>query len=62
VHAAGAHALQSLRHQDAVVGVELDDVGDRAQRHQVEQRIELGLGLAIEDAALAHSARSASST
>ena len=35
--AAGADALQALRDQHAVVGIERHDVGDRAQGHQVEQ-------------------------
>ncbi|MCY1544970.1 hypothetical protein D9M68_808850 [compost metagenome] len=42
-HGAGAHALQALRHEAAVVGVELDHVGDGAQRHQRQQRVDLGL-------------------
>ena len=37
LHAPGADALQALRHQPAVVGVEPHDVGHGAQRHQVEQ-------------------------
>jgi hypothetical protein len=51
VHAPAAHALQALGHEDAVVGVELDDVGHRAERHQVEQMVELGLVLGVEHAA-----------
>jgi hypothetical protein len=47
----GAHALDALRDQDAVVGVELDHVGHRAQRHQVEQVVQLRLGLGVEHAA-----------
>jgi hypothetical protein len=53
MHAAGAHALQALRHQDAVVGVELDHVGHRAQRDQVEQRVQLRLVGGVEHAAAA---------
>ena len=34
LHAAGADALQALRDQAAVVGVELDDVGHGAERHE----------------------------
>jgi hypothetical protein len=51
MHAACAHALQALRDEDAVVGIELDDVGHRAQRDQVEKAVELGLRLCIEYAA-----------
>ena len=40
LHAAAADALQALRHQPAVVGVELDHVGHGAQRHQVEQAVQ----------------------
>ena len=50
---AGADALEPLRHQAAVVGVELDHVGHRAQRHQRQQRVQLGLVGLIEHAALA---------
>ena len=42
---AGAHALEALRHQAAVVGVELDHVGHGAQRDQRQQGVELGLCL-----------------
>jgi hypothetical protein len=47
----GAHALDALGDQDAVVGVEFDDVGHGAERHQVEQVVQLRLGLRIEHAA-----------
>ena len=40
LHPAGADALQALGDQAAVVGVEADDVGHRAQRDQVEQGVE----------------------
>ena len=50
---AGAHALQALADQDAVVAVELDDVGDGAERDEVEQAGEVGFGLVGEEAALA---------
>ena len=40
-----ADALQALRDQDAVVGVELDDVGHGAERDEVEQAVEPRLGL-----------------
>ena len=43
LHAAGADALQPLRDEAAVVGVEPDDVGDGAERDQVEQRVEARL-------------------
>ncbi len=42
--ASGADALQPLAHEDAVVGIERDHVGHGAQRHQVEQLAEVGLG------------------
>ena len=42
-HGQGAHALQALRHQAAVVGVELDHIGHRAQCYQRQQHVELGL-------------------
>jgi hypothetical protein len=51
LHAAGAHPLQTLRDQAAVVGVEPDDVGDGAERDQVEQRVEARLVLGRERAA-----------
>ena len=55
--------LQALRHQAAVVGVELDHVGHRAERHQRQQRVELGLRLRASNTPRARSsARSASST
>ena len=41
---ARANARQALRDQDAVVGIELHHVGDGAQRHQVEELREVGLG------------------
>ena len=50
---AGADALQSLRHQHAVVVVEPHDVGDRAERDEVEQRIEPWLRRRVEAAARA---------
>lgn len=43
VELAGAHAAQPLVDQDAVVAVERYDVGDGAQRDQVEQRAQVGL-------------------
>jgi hypothetical protein len=46
-------ALQALADEDAVVAVEFDDVGDGAERDQVEQRGELGFAAAAEPAALA---------
>ena len=49
-----AHALQALIDEDAVVAVELDHVGHRAERDQIEQgrKIRL-LALIVEPAALA---------
>ncbi|MCY1215315.1 hypothetical protein D9M72_271580 [compost metagenome] len=40
LQAARAHALQALGDQQAVVRVQLDHVGHRAQRHQVRQRVQ----------------------
>ncbi len=40
LHAAGADALQALGDQAAVVAVEADDVGDGAERDEIEQRVE----------------------
>ena len=45
LHAAGADALQALRDEAAVVGVEPHHVGHGAERDQVEQRVEPGLRL-----------------
>jgi hypothetical protein len=53
LHAAGAHALQALRDQPAVVGVQLHHVGHRAQRHQVQQAVQPRLPPGGEAAALA---------
>ena len=53
LHAAGADPLQALRDQAAVVAVEADDVGDGAERDQVEQRVEPRLLGDAELAALA---------
>jgi hypothetical protein len=50
-HGAGADAAQALRHQAAVVGVELHHVGHGAERDQRQQRIELGLRGHVEHAA-----------
>ena len=63
LHAAGAHPLQALRHQAAVVGVEPDHVGDGAQRDQVEQRVQPAAACRASNAPRRRSsARSASST
>ena len=35
--ASGAYALQALRDQDAVVPIQRNDVGDRAERDQIEE-------------------------
>ncbi|EPN69873.1 hypothetical protein A245_01086, partial [Pseudomonas syringae pv. actinidiae ICMP 19096] len=40
-------------HQNAVVGVQRHDVGDAAQRHQIEQFAQIGLGTLIEPAGIA---------
>ena len=42
--AAGAHALQALLHQQAVVVIEADHIGDGAQRDQIQQGAEIGFG------------------
>ncbi len=49
---AGANPLEPLRHQAPVVGVELDHIGHRAQRHQRQQGVQLGLVVLLEHAAL----------
>ena len=59
---AGAQALQPLRHQDAVVGVERHHVGDGAQRDQVGERSEVRFLLSSKAPLLRSSARSASIT
>ncbi len=53
LHLAGTHALQALTDQDAVVAVELDHVGDGAQRDEVEQIGEVGFGAVGKITALA---------
>eukprot|EP01031_Cornospumella_fuschlensis_P047348 gene47348-57997_t len=50
---AGADAAQALCDQATVVGIELDDVGDRAEGYQRQQDIHLGLILCREHATLA---------
>ncbi len=40
--AAGADALQALRHEHAVVGIQRHDVGDRAERDEVEELRDAG--------------------
>ena len=40
LHPPGADPLQALGDEAAVVAIEADDVGDGAERHQVEQRVE----------------------
>ncbi len=52
-HGSSAHALQTLRHQAAVVGVKLHHVGHRAQCHQRQQAVDLGLVLRREPTARA---------
>ena len=53
LHAIGADSSQPLIDEDAVGVIEPDDVGDRAQRHQVEQRGQMRLGAMREMTALA---------
>ena len=53
LHAARADAPQALRNQDAVVEIERHDVGDRAERDQIEHIAEIRLILAGERSALA---------
>jgi hypothetical protein len=62
LHAAGADALQALRHQAAVVGVQPHHVGHRAQGHQVQQRVQRGCDPASKRPRSRSSARVASST
>ena len=50
---AGTHALEALRDEAAVVGVELHHVGHGAQSDQRQQGVELGLAGGVEHAALA---------
>ena len=42
-----ANALQALRDQAAVVGIQTHHIGHRAQRHQRQQRVQLGAGARI---------------
>ena len=60
--AAGAQALQALRDEDAVVGVERHHVGDGAERDEVGEGAEIGLGFVREEFLLRSSARRASIT
>src|SRR2546430_16142833 len=53
LHTARADAPQALSNEDAVVEIERHDVGDRAERHQVEHIAEIRLILAGERSALA---------
>jgi len=53
LHAAGAHALQALADQDAVVAVEFDHVGHRAERDEVEQVGKVWFGMIVEIAPFA---------
>lgn len=63
VELALAHALEALIDEDAVVAVEADDVGDRAERHEIEQGGEIGFGDGLaEPARSRNSARNASIT
>ena len=48
-----AHPRQTLGDQDAIVAVERYDVGDGAERDQVEQRAEVGFGVLRERATAA---------
>ena len=63
LHAAGADPLQPVRDEAAVVAVEADDVGDGAERDQVEQGVEPRLRPRASNSPRSRSsARSASST
>ena len=55
-------APESLGDEPAVVGVQADDVGDGAERDQVEQRVQARLVGGREHARARSSPRSASST
>jgi hypothetical protein len=58
-----AHALQALIDEDAVVAVELDHVGDGAERDEVEQRARFGsLRSSLNQPRSRNSERSASMT
>jgi hypothetical protein len=54
--------FKALADQDAVVAVELDHVGDGAERDQVEQAARLGSGRSAKAPRSRSSARSASMT
>src|SRR6202795_3896942 len=41
LHAARAYTLQPLAHQHAIVEIKWHDVGDRAERHEIEQVTEI---------------------
>ena len=47
---AGTNAVKPLLHQQAVVVVEADDVGDGAEGNEIEQAREVGLGALFEGA------------
>ncbi len=51
LHPPGTHSPHALAHEDPVVAVEPDDVGDRAERDEVEEVGEVRLRLALEPAA-----------
>ena len=53
LHLAFADALQTLRDQHAVVAVELDDVGHRAERDQIEQAVQTRFGTRVVERAAA---------
>ena len=59
---AGTHALQALRDEAAVVGIEPHHVGHGAERDEVEQRVEPRLRSPRERPRSRSSLRSASST
>ena len=48
LHASGTDASQALLDQDAIDAIEPDDVGDGAQRHEIEQRGKVRLGAVHE--------------
>jgi hypothetical protein len=53
LRAAGTNARETLRDERAVETIEAHDVGDRAQRDEIEQRAEIRLRAILERAALA---------
>ncbi len=51
LHLAFADALQTLRDEHAVIAVELHDIGDGAERDQIEQAVQTRLGKVVAERA-----------